>query len=399
MATVTVPGTSGGTLTYTYSAGAGQTVAQQIANALAAAGSSLTVTGSAGGGTVTASAGSPQELVLTGTGPTTVTGYGFIADNMAGAATITASAGTAILGSTGGGVFTETGTGNVLIDLGNSTVASTINAAGTGGTIVGGTATDAINVSGSGEAIYSNGSDVVSVTGSNDTIYGSANPMTISAGTVLVAGSGTISYLSTSTGVTTVQGGSTSSSINAPSGGMVYDASSAVVSTTINAGSASVTIFGAASGQSFYIGGSTGHNFVVAGSGSETLNAAASSANNWESANTSVSSGSYSFIGGTGNDTLIAGSAAGSYTLTGGGGNDAFVFFKQAAGGAKDVVTDFNSNDGVYIEGYASSSAANLLGAASVGAGGVTLTLSDNTTITFSNLTSTSSLTGKIQYG
>jgi len=39
------------------------------------------------------------------------------------------------------------------------------------------------------------------------------------------------------------------------------------------------------------------------------------------------------------------------------------------------------------------------LPAATVGAGGVTLALSDGTSITFSNLTSANSLSGKVQYG
>jgi hypothetical protein len=86
--------------------------------------------------------------------------------------------------------------------------------------------------------------------------------------------------------------------------------------------------------------------------------------------------------------------------MTGGLGSNDFAFFKQAAGGAKDVVTDFNSGDAVFIEGYSPTvSAATLLQNATVGAGGVTLTLSDGTSVTFSNLTSTAALAGKIQYG
>ena len=104
-------------------------------------------------------------------------------------------------------------------------------------------------------------------------------------------------------------------------------------------------------------------------------------------------------IGGSGNDTMVAGAGPGSSTMTGGGGSNVFAFFEQAAGAAKDVVTDFNSNDTIYIEGFAKTgSAAALLQNATVGAGGVTLTLSDGTSVTFSNLTSTASLVGKIQY-
>jgi Ca2+-binding RTX toxin-like protein len=104
-------------------------------------------------------------------------------------------------------------------------------------------------------------------------------------------------------------------------------------------------------------------------------------------------------IAGSGNDTLIAGGALGSTTMTGGSGTDAFVFFRQAVGGARDAITNFAPNDSIYIEGYAAGSAGALLSAATPGPGGLTLTLSDSTTITFSNLTNTSSLIGRIQYG
>jgi hypothetical protein len=86
--------------------------------------------------------------------------------------------------------------------------------------------------------------------------------------------------------------------------------------------------------------------------------------------------------------------------MTGGSGDDAFVFFKQAIGGAQDVITNFAAQDGVYIEGYATSATAStLLSAATVGSAGLTLALSDGTTITFSNLTNGTALDGKIQYG
>jgi Ca2+-binding RTX toxin-like protein len=103
-------------------------------------------------------------------------------------------------------------------------------------------------------------------------------------------------------------------------------------------------------------------------------------------------------LGGSGSDQLFAG--AGSDTLTGGAGSDIFAFFNSTTIGKANVITDFSSQDSLYVIGYDSTSSASALqNAAVVSAAGVTITLSDNTSITFSNLTSASQLDGKILYG
>jgi Ca2+-binding RTX toxin-like protein len=103
-------------------------------------------------------------------------------------------------------------------------------------------------------------------------------------------------------------------------------------------------------------------------------------------------------VGGSGADTLLAG--AGADTMAGGAGSNIFAFFQGATSGHHDFITDFNANDSVYIIGYDSTqSASSLEKNATVGPGGVTLTLSDSTQITFSNLSSTNPLDGHILYG
>jgi len=172
----------------------------------------------------------------------------------------------------------------------------------------------------------------------------------------------------------------------------------------VNSGTGSVTIFGA-SGASINLTGSSGKpDFLIAGAGNETLNASGSSSSNFFALSGTVP-GSVVMLGGTGNDTMLAGSAPGSTTMTGGGGTDVFVFFKQASKGT-DVITDFNANDSVFIEGYASTGSASALqnaatvaGAGAAGGAGLQLTLSDGTTVTFSNVTNAATLNGKIQYG
>src|SRR6185437_8055036 len=97
-------------------------------------------------------------------------------------------------------------------------------------------------------------------------------------------------------------------------------------------------------------------------------------------------------LGGAGNDTLSGG--AGSSTLAGGAGNNIFSFSSVVHGGVT-TVTDFNSNDQVNLVGYGSDAGATALANAAVSGGNTTLTLADNTKITFLN-TSVAQLTGHI---
>ena len=86
--------------------------------------------------------------------------------------------------------------------------------------------------------------------------------------------------------------------------------------------------------------------------------------------------------------------------MTGSGGNDIFAFFAASTSGKSYVVTDFNASDSVYLVGYSQDRSTTLLqNSAVVDATGVTFTLSDQTKITFSNLTSVTPLNGHISMG
>ena len=101
-------------------------------------------------------------------------------------------------------------------------------------------------------------------------------------------------------------------------------------------------------------------------------------------------------IGGSGADTVMAGSIG--TTMSGGAGSDAFVFVNHGWG-THDVITDFSNNDTLVINGFSDQqSAADLQKNAIVSAAGVTLTLSDGTTVTLANLSSTALLSGRIAY-
>lgn len=466
MATTTVPGGPGGTpLTFTFGGTAGLTVAQQIANALGAASKAGTLTQT----TVSASTGSitipvttvaggvgVSDLIIESTsGPTTVNGAStvpgttYIVTNYSTTpSTIAAGPNVELFTGTVGGVFSAIGTGAEIGALGGN---NTITASGPGETIGGGAGSNLLIATG-GDTVVSGGADTISLSGSgnlvieaepsvtgavfitesstsaNDTIVGGVNPTTVTAsgtstvvgsGIQIYAGSGSLTFVGGGTETASILGGTGSESLTAGPGGIVFGANGET-SATVNSGTGGATIFGAP-GTSVNLTGSTGYlpasspggphspDYLIAASGNETLNASTSSSGNFFAMGSGGTTSNADMIGGSGNDTMLAGAGAGSVTMTGGaGGSDVFAFFKQVAGGAKDFVTDFNSNDKVFIEGYSNTStvtgapitaATVLAGATTATGGGMMLTLSDGTTVTFSNLTSTAALAGKIQYG
>ena len=372
-------------------------------------GGSFDSTAIGGSGPATVFAGSGVMRVFEGSGPIVFGGNG--------------NAGSTILGGSGPGAspLTANLTGqNQTVSVGGS--ASTITAAGSGNSVVGGSSTLNVTVSGTANTIQAgsgsstvvsggsgtminggSGPLVVMETGDNNTISGGASPTTVTASTAtfVVGGSGGLTFVG-GLGTATVVGGSGANTVTAGAGGLIFNVG-ASDNATVNSGSGTVSIFGAPGTTVNLVGtlgGSAGHpNYAVAGGGSETVNASGSAGSDWLSVNTTVTSSAATLIAGSGNDTLIAGSAPGSTTMTGGNGSDAFVFFKQAVGGAHDVINDFTAGDSVFIEGYGAGSAATLQNASSVSANGLTLTLSDGTTVTFSNLTSQHALDGHVQYG
>ena len=387
-------------------------------------------------------AGAPNDILVAGSGNDSLVGGNYANTVMGGVgfATVFAGAGAMHIvegsgpmfftGRSNGGSTISGGTGALVADLtGNHQTAlvgsgpATITAAGSSNDVVGGTSSLTATITGSGDTVQAgSGSNTVVSAGSgdlimgstvagagplmvteigtNDTIQGGTNPTTVTASsaTQVYGGSGSLNFVG-GAGMSTVFGGSGATSVTAGAGGVIFNVDGAS-SATVNSGAGAVTVFGAPNTSVDLIGSSGLPDYVVAGAGNETLNASGSSSSNWLSVATTVSTEStVVMVGGSGSDTLVAGSAPGSEIMTGGGGADAFVFFKQVAGGASDIITDFNANDAVYIEGYGPGSASALQAASTVTAAGLTLTLSDGTTITFSNLTDRSALNGKIQYG
>lgn len=442
MALVTVTGSNTGTpaVSYSFSTGIGLTVAQQISLALASAVSigKLSVTSAAGTGTIPVPVvgnNVVQELLLTGSVPgatNSPAGYGFVINNQTSASTITAAANTAILTGAFGGLFQGSGAATIVAAGGTNVISQTgagaaVLSGGDGddtvvalgsGTISGGLGKNLLQVNGNNELVLAIGdSDSVffgpGATDGSDTIVASLGS------NVFVFGSdGKLQFQNFGQARTFITGVAPTSALTVTSGGGTISGTAAGLvvkvtpgtTTNINSGTGGVTAFGSA-GSTLNIAATNGGSassptFVVAGDGNETLNGANSTGPLWLSVNTTVaggSSGAVRMIGGSGSDTLIVGGAPGTASMTGGAGADAFVFFKQTAGAGVNTITDFDTNvggDSVFIlRFFDGKSATDLQNAAAVVAGvGVTLTLSDGATVTFSNLIDKSQLNGKIQY-
>jgi Ca2+-binding RTX toxin-like protein len=296
-------------------------------------------------------------------------------------------------GSTSGATFLTTGTNAlVFVGAGGGTVIDT----GTQSTIVG--AAGAVNVT---------------MGGNKGLLFGRAGPMSVfdsGAGTTIVGGQGAATVTATGTGellgqqsgsldfvggasASTVFGSpGASSTIHAGSGGVWY--TNLGDKTKIFGGSGIATLFGGSGGEIIY-NSSVGGAQYEALTGNETLNAAGSSTHNLIVGG-SDPKGNDLLIGGSGADTMIAGS--GSATMTGGAGGNDFVFFRNftAASGNTDIITDFKNNDVVRLIGYGANQASISTANAVTSGGSLTLTLSDNTKITFLGLESTASLVNHI---
>jgi len=348
------------------------------ANAIFVDGTGTVATGG-GTSTIVASAGS-NTITAGGTGDLVVAAGG-------DAIILSSENGLGILGAgPAGGTFLASITGNnATVSTANST--ASVSASGSNNDLVAGTGTTNFVISGLGDTITSgtpsvSGAETVSALGtSNPIVFGGTGPLSF------VGGAGT---------ATIVGGSGGSTAVTVGSGGVVFSAGVNDTS-TVTGGTTQASIFGGSGSVVNFFGNDAGGLFL-AGAGNETLNAALSTTSNLLAGGT-VAGSAVSLVGGAGSDTLFAGS--GADTLSAGAGSNDFAFFQGATSGnnVQDFVTDFSANDTLFLVGYDSAqSAASVLAGATSGANGVTLTLSDNTKITFTNLTDTSTLNGKINY-
>jgi len=298
--------------------------------------------------------------------------------------------------TTGSGLLTALdNSNNSTIEL-RSQTSSNITLGGSSSVVDGGTNTSAtLNLS---------------ISGSNDTVYAGAGTENIQTSTNPVVyapdGNGVLNFIGGLKGTPTVVGGDNGGIEHITVGGGGIDFSSGNGdNATITSGIGQATIFGQSGGNVFFTGTASGGAQFHAYAGNETLNGSGSPAGEFFYGS-SIAGSTTQMIGGTGNNLFIAGAT--NQTIVGGGQTDIFGFLAGSTslqGGAHVTITDFNANnDIVLISGYTSTQSANSLLASAItpsntpGAQGVTLTLSDHTTITFSNLTSVTNLVNDIGY-
>ncbi|OUI89237.1 membrane protein [Acetobacter sp. DmW_043] len=329
--------------------------------------------------------------------------------------------------SSGGNWDIRTGDGNDTINSGNGD--NTINAGGGANQIILGSGVNSVISEGQDTITASSGTQSITLNGASSTVDVGDNSLVTSnaplGGENITVGSNSTVYGSNSTisgakGDTISLSGSTGTvfggnqgTIGAGQGNFVVNqADNANVNiagdlifrggtgeTTISAGKS--TVFGA-DGLDVTMDATSASSLFVATVGNETLNAA-SSVFGIHAFGADSGTTQQIMIGGTGADTLVAGT--GNATLTGGSGAANVFGFRNGVAGADYTITDFGSAAGnqvllvdydKYYGGSNSSAFQKVLDNAEHstknGVASTTITLADNSKITFDGV---SSLTAK----
>ncbi len=313
------------------------------------------------------------------------------------------------IASVAGGEMVVGGEGALFV----TDLAVALNAGG-GDTIFGGDGLLNVTTSGAFARIVETGAGGIKAvdTGTSDSIvggFGSAN-VTLTGHTASIVGgfgalfvtdNGIGDTITAGSGFTSIDAASSSSFVQGGAGLLTFVGGTG--GSTIVGGSSGATVFGGTgatslvgnAGSAFtYVNTTSGGLNFTAGSGSETLDASLSKAGGTQFGGLDPA-GQTLLIGGAGVEALVAGS--GADTLIGGGGGDHFVFFKANGGAAaNDVIGDFSAIDTMILVNYTFGEAATAIAGATTAGGSTTLTLSDNTRITFTGVTNAAALTGHI---
>jgi Ca2+-binding RTX toxin-like protein len=403
MPTVTVPGANNSTVKLVFDNDANAVLAQYVAGVIQAGITAGTIlpADNKNGPPPPLPAGKTGELVVSKAGTQFVPGgYDYIV----------ASAKSAnVFGNSDANQQVLVGEGNM-----------SFFAAGGSGSVVGGGGNDLIAI-----APTDAGAWMIALGDGNDSVraFGSGND-TISLGSghsILQLGSG--STFVTTTGSDTVMAGSGSETIDASGGDhakeVIYGNSSKLFfvaggAASVFGGSGSDTMFGG-TGRDLFEGGSGGNNFLQAGSGRATLFGGGDgdqlyaggdkaqelhAASGNETLSGVFASGRDTFYGGSGSDQIFGGSGkntfvagTGTATVTASPGTMNLFDFMKTVGGGTELVTGLTAAAQVHIEllGYGPDEVKYALAHQTVADGSVTVTLSDNTSVTFQNVGALSS--------
>ncbi len=244
---------------------------------------------------------------------------------------------------------------------GGATGANTVVGGGGASTLFGGSGGGNVLAGGSGAATIvgsGGGNDLLMAGGSSALLFGGSGSSTVVGGS----------------GLSTVAGGSGQTTVFAGSGGLLAFGGTGPLTfvgglgaSTVVSGTGAATLFGGGHDQLYADGGSA--TLVGAAAGGDLL---------------AASSGTALLVAG-GADTLMAGS--GNAQMIGGAGADLFAFVNGAAGGNAVIWNFTQGADHVGLFGYAPNVVQTVLASAATGGGATTITLPDNTKITFGNIT------------
>lgn len=290
--------------------------------------------------------------------------------------------------ATGGSGTVAAGGGNNLISIPTTDAGGWLIATGNGNDTIRalGAGNDTISAGGGNNAIQVGAGNTFIVSGGADTILASSGNETVTAGSnranAVIFGNASNIFMSfAGGGGATVFGGTGSDTVAGGNGPDLLFGGSAG-NNFLQAGSGPATLFGGGNNDQLFAGGS-GAQELHAASGNATLFGA-------------FSSGNDTFFGGSGTDqvfgngvdnTFVAGSGAATVSAIASAHN-LFEFINGAAGGT-DLVQDLTNANQVNIKlvGYASTEAANAVAGQTTNGSSVTISLSDNTKITFENIT------------
>ncbi|HEY1934216.1 MAG TPA: calcium-binding protein [Acetobacteraceae bacterium] len=350
-----------------------------------------------GSGTIAISVGGGNNMIsaLIADSFTISTGNGNNTVAASGAGSVSAGTGSNLLFGGDGATLVSAGANATVAGLGG---AMQVQASGPGALVFGdfiGSASSLGATIGGGQATVSAGNSpaLVALTGGSALVFGG---FTSQAGSLSINDSGyndTVSAGNSNTTVTLsgsnglVFGGfgsvaGTLQVLDAGSGDTVATGNSAA---TISAGGNPLLVFGGGGPLNFVggagtatisgeagattVSGGSGSMVVFGGSGPLTFNAG---------------SGSAVVVAGSGDAMLTAG--PGNTSMAGGTGDDLFSFI-NGQGGGEDLIWQFvHGQDQVHLAGYAPSIVQTVLAGAVSSGGSTTVTLPDNTMITFAGL-------------